>query len=904
VTALGDPPPAAWFDTARPYPDTLTVPELVARGAAAHPDRPALVDDQGTLSHAELAAAAARVTGWLAAAGIGPGEKVVLLAGHQRAAVLGVLGALAAGVAYVPLDPRWPPARLALLLDRVRPAAVLTCRAQLRTAAEVCPAVPSVRRLLCLDAPGPRAWPAEFDPGADRELWDAVCAQPDEPAAAGFGLRAGDRAYSLAEVHAYRDHVAGLVAARTDRSSVVLDIGAGSGLVGRAVAPRVGRYVAVDPSPVAVGTLRAAGLEAYEGFGHDLAGALGDTGLRGTVDLVLLSSTVQFVPGHDYLLDLLGQLPGWLAPGGAVLLADLIDPAAEDHGGTRVPPALLQRQAGFAVDVRRRPPGLLAGALADRYDAVLTPAPPRPDPGLSRVDTWADVLAAPQSPPVRPPEGPGALCYGIFTSGSTGEPKCVLVRHGAVVNLIDALNRMQRVTPGDRRLLVTALSFDLSVYDMLGTLAAGASIRIVDDETLAEPERLADLVEAEPITLWDSAPAAFTSMLAFLESRPPRGRGDLREIVLGGDWVPLSLPGRIRAALPNARLRNGGGTTETTIYSNFYEVGEVDPDWPSIPYGVPIQNTTYHVLDEAMREQPVGTAGELWIGGVGVSAGYLGDPELTASRFVPDPFAAVPGARLYRTGDLGRWLPDGNLQFFGRGDDQVKVHGYRIELGEVQAALAGCTGVRDASVLTVPGPDGPELAGCYEVGPHPPPPEQVRRELAAVLPPYLVPGVLVPVPAIPVSPNGKTDRDEVRRLVSGGVPAPAAGVAAGAGSGAGPGSGAGAGGEAGAGAGAAVGAGAGSGAGVGAGAAADAGPELPDGPARAIAAAMAAALGRPVTRAEDDFFELGGTSLVAARLAVVLRRDHAIAVALRDILDHPRVGDLARLVAAQCGGDE
>ncbi|MFP5284360.1 MAG: FkbM family methyltransferase, partial [Thermoanaerobaculia bacterium] len=285
------------------------------------------------------------------------------------------------------------------------------------------------------------------------------------------------------------------------------------------------------------------------------------------------------------------------------------------------------------------------------------------------------------------------------------------------------------VGPSDRLLFVTALSFDLSVYDIFGTLAAGGTIRLASSEELRDPERLVRLLTREGITFWDSAPAALQQLVPFFPA-PGSARPCLRRVFLSGDWIPVTLPDRVREAFPGARVISLGGATEATIWSNVHPIGEVDPAWKSIPYGRPIANARYHVLDEGLEPCPVGEAGDLYIGGGCLAAGYAGAPDLTADRFLPDPFARAgdEGGRLYRTGDRARYWPDGNLEFLGRLDKQVKIRGYRIELGEIEAAIAGHPGVEGTVVLAPPGPTGDRRLVAY-VRPHPQRAATVRRWL-------------------------------------------------------------------------------------------------------------------------------------------------------------------------------
>ena len=231
------------------------------------------------------------------------------------------------------------------------------------------------------------------------------------------------------------------------------------------------------------------------------------------------------------------------------------------------------------------------------------------------------------------------LAYVIFTSGSTGVPKGVMVRHRPVVNLIEWVNRTFSVGVDDRLLFISSPSFDLSVYDVFGILAAGGSVRVASDSTLADPDRLAQLLATEPVTFWDSAPPALWQLMPLLPDKLPGHR--LRLVFLSGDWIPLPLPDRLKQCFEDVNVIALGGATEATVWSNFYPVGDVNPEWASIPYGRPIQNARYYILDSALRALPAGIPGDLYIGGECLADGYAGQAELTAERFIPDPHLSL-----------------------------------------------------------------------------------------------------------------------------------------------------------------------------------------------------------------------------------------------------------------------
>ncbi|WP_238009494.1 salicylate synthase [Dactylosporangium sp. AC04546] len=347
------------------------------------------------------------------------------------------------------------------------------------------------------------------------------------------------------------------------------------------------------------------------------------------------------------------------------------------------------------------------------------------------------------------------LAYLLFTSGSTGEPKGVEVPHRAAMNTIEDLIDRFGLGPHDRTLAISALDFDLSVFDLFAPLSVGGAVVTVTEDR-RDVHAWGALVAAHRVTVLNCVPPLLDMLLAGGVALGPT----LRLVLLGGDWVGADLPARLAAATPGCRFVALGGTTETAIHSTVCEVtGPVPDDWRSVPYGTPLRNVRCRVVDPLGRDCPDFVPGELWIGGDGVACGYRGDPERTADRFVEH-----AGRRWYRTGDLARYHGDATIEFLGRRDHQVKLRGYRIELGEIDAALAADPAVQAASTVVTGGRPG-VLAAAAVLDGGPPAAEQVRRRLADALPAHMIPERIVAVAALPLTANGKIDRAAVRVLV-------------------------------------------------------------------------------------------------------------------------------------------
>ena len=369
----------------------------------------------------------------------------------------------------------------------------------------------------------------------------------------------------------------------------------------------------------------------------------------------------------------------------------------------------------------------------------------------------ADAMAAEPADAVRSVQ-PDSVAYVLFTSGSTGEPKGVEVSHRAAVNTVDAIGAAFAIAADDRTLGLSALEFDLSVYDIFAPLSVGGALVCVDTTTERDAQAWAQLVEKTGVTVLNCAPGLVTMLL---DAANPAQLRSIRLLLTGGDRVPVDTAHRLRAAVPGLRCVGLGGTTETAIHSTVFEVTDDFPaERTSVPYGTPLANVQMRVVNTRGEDAPDWVVGELWIGGASVADGYRGDPERTRDRFV-----TVDGTRWYRTGDLARYLPDGTVDFLGRADHQVKIRGYRVELGEVESALTSVTGVGSAvAVVSESGRLGAVVTGPLDFAAIDP--VAIVEQLRDLVPPHMIPGVVRVVDALPLTANGKLDRAAVGRLLA------------------------------------------------------------------------------------------------------------------------------------------
>jgi amino acid adenylation domain-containing protein len=449
-----------------------------------------------------------------------------------------------------------------------------------------------------------------------------------------------------------------------------------------------------------------------------------------------------------------------------------------------------------------------------------------------------DLSRYPANPP-QPWPLPGQLAYLMYTSGSTGSPKGVLISHAAIVNRLTGMQHDLQLGTGDAVLHKTTITFDVSMWELLLPLIAGAQLVLAPPLSQRDPDELSRVMRQHAVTTCHFVP----SMLrAFLERRPLPD--SLVRVVCSGEALPADLAAQV-CRQSSVELFNYYGPTEAAIDVTAHRVSVKDAGRSAIPMGRPVANSALHLLDSELRPVAVNVLADLYIGGQQLARGYLGRPGLTAERFVPDP--VVAGGRLYRTGDRGRWRGDGSLEFAGRGDRQVKVRGHRVELGEVEAALLALPGVAAAAVRVWPDAAGlAELCG-YVVGAGLEV-KSVRAALREVLPGYAVPGRVVVLERLPMTVNGKLDWA--------GLPAPG-GDRSGA----------------------------------------EAGYVAPVTPVqRLLAGIWAEVLGCAQVGIHDNFFTLGGHSLMAAQVVTRIRQDAGADIEVVALFEHPTIAGLADVV--------
>ncbi|MGO5092388.1 amino acid adenylation domain-containing protein [Clostridium sporogenes] len=359
---------------------------------------------------------------------------------------------------------------------------------------------------------------------------------------------------------------------------------------------------------------------------------------------------------------------------------------------------------------------------------------------------------------------PVDLAYVIYTSGSTGAPKGVMIDHKGAVNTILDINKRLKVTKDDRTIALSSLGFDLSVYDIFGMLSVGGGIVIPSIEGEKDPKHWVDLIKYKKVSVWNTVPTFMQMLVEYLKSERIPELNSLKSVLLSGDWIPLDLPDKIKEIFRLCKVFGLGGATEASIWSNIFEINNVNSKWRSIPYGKPLKNQHYYILNDLMEPCPNYVPGNMYIGGIGVAKGYWKNEKLTREKFIRHP---ITNERIYSTGDLGQYMQDGNIEFIGRKDNQVKLRGYRIELGEIEYHLKRLNYIKEIVVEIINNNGNKSLIAyavknnsSYDFNL-----DECKEELRAMLPEYMIPGKFVFLDKFPLTSNGKIDRNKLKDIV-------------------------------------------------------------------------------------------------------------------------------------------
>jgi amino acid adenylation domain-containing protein len=880
-TAAETPVPEMLEALSRSQAVGATFVSRLAEWTAKRPDVAALVDETGSTTYRELDAWSNRIAQWLVARGLPREAHVGVMTARDRSFVAAMVGILKASCVYVPLDIGQPLPRRRMLTDEAHLSAMIVDTAglpDLRSLQWLCP---TLAHGLCLDSEEPDRV-AEM-PGVlmSTELWDHLAGKDADDVGAG-GWKSAFTGQPIPEsaLAAFGANARAKTAPLVNPASRVLEIGCASGFTMRHVAPMCGSYIASDISRLnaerAESVARRHGLNHVTGrqlTSHDI-----DLLSPGSLDLIILNSVVESFPGFGYLADVLDKALTLLAPGGSLFLGSIWDldrkdayladlaAFARDHAGqgytTRldftddffVPAAFFRDWAAkrperpslefSKVEAPGFEPARYSFDLVVRMDNRGTGAQ------LSRhVDGRSALNLLPATAPrvsVLPDQG----AYVIFTSGSTGKPKGVLVEHTPLMNLAAAMERALYAplsTGGPLNMsCVYSLAFDGSIHSIGTALLNGHSLHIPSEETRRDPARLHAFIESHKLDVCDATPSIFAMLVDhWYESGTSTSA---RCFILGGEPVATEMLRRLYAMPGHGDLKlvNQYGPTEACVCTTQHIVTSVN--WAEhlpLPIGLPLDNVVVQLTDHAGRPVPDGVPGEIRVAGPGLARGYLNDKAKTEDRFVRD----ARRTRWYRTGDMARRLSNGLLQFMGREDRQVKIRGCRIELQEVEAKLAAHPLVRHAAVIAAdPHGDGNKVLIGYIV-PHPGfDPIQARLDMDATMAAWMIPSWLVTIDELPRTSNGKLDQSR--------LPPPAELSAA---------------------------------------RNRKTRPLSTDTEKR-LAAVWGRILDLAIEDADDDFFAMGGHSVLAVRLMSAVEKEFGVRLPLAELFTSPTVATMAELV--------
>ena len=863
-----------------------TLVSLFEAQVARYPEQVAVKDGSQSITYKELNGQANRVAHFLVnRTGLPPEGKVGLLMERSSESIAAMLGVLKAGGMYVPMDVETPEDRLMFMARDAGIRILITEKQYIELANRLQWSVESLQDYLCMDSDAVHEESeAAENPMMNRELWDHVGEKAvDAITGGGWTSSYTGAPIAEAEMEEYAMNVYQKLSGYLHKGARVLEIGCSSGLTLRKLAPRVGYYHGTDLSPVIVENTRAMVREL--GYQHVEIECLAAHEIGQLVerdfDVVVINSVIQHFHGHNYLRKVLADCTRLLKDEGHIFIGDVMDIERKDelianleafkmaHEGSGYSTktdlsAELFVAKGFFEDLSVDMEGIADVQIGDklftleneltryRYDVILAINKGRGAVGKKKKHQYGvDALPEPSRQHVTREVKPDYPAYMIYTSGTTGRPKGVVIEHRNVVGLLKGCEQLMEPGPQDVWTMFHSYSFDFSVWEMYGALTAGGRLVLVPRIVAQDPEAYLALLEQEAVTVLNQTPSAFYQLDRWEQENGAKALC-VRYVIFGGEALEAGRLGRWKERHPAAKLINMYGITETTVHVTYKEILDADMVAGSSPIGRPLPGWYCYVLDAKGELVPEGIPGELYVGGVGVGRGYLNRQELTAQRFIPNPYR--PGERLYRSGDKVVRRAGGDLEYIGRIDDQVKIRGFRIEPGEVNQLLASYNGIEASLVVAINnGKDEKELA-AYLAGstavdiPH------LRAFLSRALPSYMVPVYYVCLKELPLTINGKVDR---KRL-----PAPAGSHIVSK--------------------------------------AAYEGPRNKT--EEKLIGIWKEILGKEEVGIRDDFFELGGHSLKATRLSNRVHKEFDVKIPLRELFVHAELADQARLIdAAQPG---
>jgi amino acid adenylation domain-containing protein/non-ribosomal peptide synthase protein (TIGR01720 family) len=792
-------------NTGAPYRDHLTIPSRFEEVAARQPDAIAVTFGDQALTYDCLNREANRLAHYLAEEQeVGPGAMVAVMMQRSDKLETAILAVLKAGGTYIPIDPTFPEERIRLMMGDAAVTVVVSSKTHIKTLNRLQWSCPSLRAFICLDSWDITAEEeVEKSELMDANLWEYVGERAeDEIMGGGWQSSYTGLPFSPEEMREYSDNVFHKLTPHLLKSMKVLEIGCASGITMFRIAPLVASYMGTDLSSAIIqknreivrerglDNIRLACLQA-----HEIA-ECGESGF----DMIIVNSVIHCFHGFNYLRKVIRRAITLLNPQGKIFFGDVLDLDLKE----RLTAEMIAFKEGHRdEDLRTKTdwsvelfvPRLffedLAAELPEvagvefsgkrytieneltkfRYDVIVsidktataTTPTHKHQHDRRQLDHRSTANFDDHSPFPRPqPQDPA---YIIYTSGSTGTPKGTIIQHNSVINRLGWMQKNYPIGKGDTILQKTNISFDVSVWELFWWALEGAAVHFLNPGDERFPEALIQAIVCRRITTMHFIPSMLSTFLDYLESYGQTGSlHSLKQVFASGEALKPAQAAKFAERLTegnNTRLINLYGPTEATVDVSFYNC-PANEKIEKIPIGQPIDNIRLYILDSQSRLQPIGVPGELHIAGVGLSRGYLNNPQLTMETFV----SLDPGdgeAILYKTGDMARWNSDGHIEFLGRIDNQVKIRGFRIELVEIESRLAAHPDIKEAVVTATQDNSGNYFLSAYYIpasnsqNPNPTALQDLPTFLGERLPQYMVPQHFIPLEEFPSTHSGKID---------------------------------------------------------------------------------------------------------------------------------------------------
>ena len=783
-------------DTRADYPKTKTIHALFEEQVRKTPDTIAVVFEDEKLTYRQLNEKANKLARFLCEEHrITSDSMVGVMMERSHHMIIAIYGILKAGGAYVPIDPEYPEERMKTVLNDAGIQVLISSKKNIRTLNRLQWDCPALTSFLCLDSEDVYGEEDTQENGLmDEKLWEYIGSNAaDDIEGGGWSSSYTGQSFSKEEMDEYVDNTFKKLQPYLNKGARVLEIGCASGLTLFKVVPHVGFYYATDLSGTIIERNRQRVIK--EGIQNiqleRLAAHEIDRIQEKEFDIIIINSVIHLFQGHNYLRKVILKAIDMLGEKGVLFIGDIIDQekktdliqslidfkqehlSSKYRTKTDYSAELFVSRDYFSdlqADIQKIEKINISNKLYTieneltryRYDAIIEIDKARSDkPVQNRKKKYqfdSGVLERYDNTDMDTKVSSNSVAYVIYTSGSTGMPKGTMIEHYSVINRLNWMQKKYPIGEEDVILQKTPFTFDVSVWELFWWSFQGATVCFLASGGEKDPEEIMKAIEKNKVTTLHFVPSMLGIFLEHVKDAGVNGLSSLRQVFASGEALSLHHVRQFNDLLnkkTGTTLHNLYGPTEATVDVSYFDCSTGE-EADTIPIGKPIDNIHLYIVDKNGKPLPVGISGELCIAGDGLARGYLNRPELTAAKFVPNPF--IKGERMYRTGDLTRWLPDGNIEFLGRMDHQVKIRGFRIELGEIESQLSKHESIKEAVVVAREHQDGSRNLCAYIVSERELTFGEMREYLSRALPDYMIPSYFVQLDKLPLNANGKIDR--------------------------------------------------------------------------------------------------------------------------------------------------